>query len=113
MTGARRVDAAAALIDDPSNDLWFSVASLCEIVIKSAHHGGFRIHAGLLRKGVLDNGWRELPVESAHVQAVAALPPLHKDPFDRLLIAQATVEGALLPTSDAAVADYPGPIRKV
>jgi PIN domain nuclease of toxin-antitoxin system len=107
-------DEAAALIDDPANELWFSVASLWEMVIKRArNHPDFTIEARILRRGLLDNGWEELPVDSAHAFAVATLPALHKDPFDRLLIAQASVEGATLLTSDAQVADYPGPIRKV
>jgi PIN domain nuclease of toxin-antitoxin system len=52
-------------------------------------------------------------VSSAHAAAVAQLPPLHRDPFDRLLLAQATVERMLQLTADAALADYPGPIRRV
>jgi PIN domain nuclease of toxin-antitoxin system len=54
---------------------------------------------------------RELPIEAAHVLAVAQLPPLHRDPFDRLLLAQAEREGLLLITADALLARYPGPVR--
>jgi PIN domain nuclease of toxin-antitoxin system len=54
-----------------------------------------------------------LPVDSAHAVAIDGLPPLHKDPFDRLLVAQAMVEGITLLTTDASVAQYPGPVRKV
>jgi PIN domain nuclease of toxin-antitoxin system len=61
----------------------------------------------------VDNGYLELPINSDHALAVAALPDRHKDPFDRMLIAQATVEGITLVTSDVIVASYPGPIRKV
>jgi PIN domain nuclease of toxin-antitoxin system len=102
------------LINDPENQQAFSVASLWEIVIKSGSGRpdyGFEPH--LLRRGLLDNGWEELPITGEHVLAVASLPPLHKDPFDRLLVAQATVEGVMLATSDPMVAAYPGPIRKV
>lgn len=67
----------------------------------------------LLRRGLLDNGYSELPVRSEHAVAVDGLPMLHKDPFDRLLVAQAGVEGITLLTSDALVAQYPGPVRKV
>jgi PIN domain nuclease of toxin-antitoxin system len=61
----------------------------------------------------LDNGYRELPIIGEHAAAVATLPMLHKDPFDRLLIAQASVEGIVLLTTDRVVARYPGPIRRV
>lgn len=67
----------------------------------------------LLRRGLLDNGYLELPVGSEHAVAIDGLPSLHKDPFDRLLIAQALVEGITLLTADAWVAQYPGPVRKV
>jgi PIN domain nuclease of toxin-antitoxin system len=61
----------------------------------------------------LDNGYRELPIIGEHAAVVATLPMLHKDPFDRLLIAQASVEGIVLLTTDRVVAQYPGPIRRV
>jgi PIN domain nuclease of toxin-antitoxin system len=67
----------------------------------------------LLRRGLLDNGYVELPVNGAHAAGVAQLPPIHKDPFDRMLVAQATVEGLVLLTADAVVASYPGPIERV
>lgn len=67
----------------------------------------------LLRRGLLDNGYEELPVISEHAVAVVGLPPIHKDPFDRLLVAQAMVEGITLLTADPQVATYPGPIRQV
>jgi PIN domain nuclease of toxin-antitoxin system len=107
-------DAAGALIDDEDNELWFSVASLWEIVIKAGTgRSDFGVQPHLLRRGLLDNKWVELPVGSTHVLAVGDLPKLHKDPFDRLLIAQATTEGVVLVTSDPVVAAYPGPIRRV
>ena len=62
---------------------------------------------------MLDDGYKELPVLGEHAVAVDILPPIHKDPFDRLLIAQAIVEGITLLTVDATIARYPGPIRKV
>jgi PIN domain nuclease of toxin-antitoxin system len=106
--------AAATLIDDPDNDLLFSVASLWEVTIK---HGlgreDFRIDPRLLRRGLRDNGYIELAVTGEHALAVGALPPLHKDPFGRLLVAQALTEGVTLVTADAAVANYPGAIRRV
>jgi PIN domain nuclease of toxin-antitoxin system len=54
---------------------------------------------------------RRFPIEAAHVLAVAQLPPLHRDPFDRLLLVQAEREGLLLITADALLARYPGPVR--
>lgn len=73
----------------------------------------FRVDARVLRRGLLDNGYLELTINSAHAVSIASLPPLHKDPFDRIIIAQATVEGITLLTTDALVAQYPGPIRYV
>ena len=105
---------AAALIDDPGNELLFSPASLWEIAIKSAlGREDFTIDARLLRRGLLANAYRELPITGEHALAVGDLPALHKDPFDRLLIAQATVEGIVLLTADTRVVAYPGPIRAV
>jgi PIN domain nuclease of toxin-antitoxin system len=97
---------------DPENELLFSVASLWEIVIKRGlKRPDFQVDARLLRRGLLDNGYQELPILSEHAVAVDSLPPIHKDPFDRLLIAQATVEGITLLTDDTTVAQYPGPVQ--
>ena len=105
---------ARKLIDDPANEPFFSAASFWEIAIKSGlGREDFQVDARLLRRGLLDNGFMELPVASEHAVAIDTLPPIHKDPFDRLLIAQATVEGILLLTADAMVAQYPGPMQKV
>ena len=105
---------AQPLMSAPENELFFSVASLWEVVIKCGlGRDDFQVDPRLLRRGLLDNGYRELPLLSEHVVTIGALPPLHKDPFDRLLIAQAMVEGITLLTADARVAEYPGPIRCV
>lgn len=58
-------------------------------------------------------GYRELAVTGAHAVAVDLLPDVHKDPFDRMLVTQAQVEGMILLTSDALIARYPGPIELV
>lgn len=106
--------AARALIGVPENEVWFSAASVWEVAIKSGlGRADFQVNPRLLRRGLLDNGYHELPVGSEHAVAIDSLPPLHKDPFDRLLVAQARVEGITLLTTDAAVAQYPGPVRKV
>jgi len=105
---------ARATMGDPENDLVFSVASLWEIVIKRGlKRSDFRVDARVLRRGLIDNGYHELPILSEHAVAINSLPPIHKDPFDRLLIAQATVEGITLLTDDVTVAQYPGPVRLV
>jgi PIN domain nuclease of toxin-antitoxin system len=87
---------------------------LWEITIKnSLGRDDFRVDPRLLRRALLDNGYSELAVTSEHAVNVDALPPLHKDPFDRLLITQARVEGITLLTADSQVASYKGSIRKV
>ncbi|HVS29825.1 MAG TPA: type II toxin-antitoxin system VapC family toxin [Thermoanaerobaculia bacterium] len=99
---------------DPDNELLFSAASLWEITIKtSLGRDDFRVEPRVLRRGLLDNGYVELPITSEHAVSVDTLPPLHKDPFDRLLLAQALVEGITLLTADAQLARYRGPVRKV
>jgi len=105
---------ARKLMGDPDNELLFSVASLCEISIKhSLGRDDFKVDPRLLRRGLLDNGYAELGIASAHVIAIDTLPPIHKDPFDRLLAAQAMVEGITLLTADACVARYPCPVLHV
>jgi len=103
---------ARRLINDKRNELLFSAASLWEVAIKRGlGREDFKVDVRLLRRGLLDNGYNELPIISDHVVAIESLPPIHRDPFDRLLVAQATVEGVTLLTLDPLVAQYPGPIR--
>lgn len=92
----------------------FSVASIWEVAIKTARgRAEFHVDAEELRGGLLGAGYQELDVTGAHAIAASRLPLLHKDPFDRMLVAQATVEGATLLTVDAAVARYGAPVRLV
>ena len=106
--------AARQLLEDPQNELLFSAASLWEISIKKGlGRNDFRVDPRLLRRGLLDNGYGELPICSEHAVMIESLPPLHKDPFDRLLLAQALVEGITLLTADAMVAQYPALVRRV
>ena len=106
--------AARQLLDDAENVLVFSAASLWEVTIKNGlGRKDFSVEPRLLRRGLIDNGWLELPVTSAHAVAIDALPLLHKDPFDRLLVAQANEEGLRLITADAEIAAYPGSIEQV
>jgi PIN domain nuclease of toxin-antitoxin system len=101
-------------MEDPQNSLQFSAASLWEIAIKQGlGRSDFKVDPRLLRRGLIDNGYDELPVTSAHAVAVESLPPIHEDPFDRILVAQAIVEGIVLLTADAVVAQYSGPVRLV
>jgi PIN domain nuclease of toxin-antitoxin system len=105
---------ANALIEDPDNEVTFSVVTLWEVAIKTARgRADFHIDVGSLRRQLLDNGYAELAVVGAHAVALATLPPLHKDPFDRMLVAQAMVEGVTLLTADPVLARYKGPIRLV
>ena len=110
-----RLDPALVhLLEDPMNTPVFSVASLWELVIKRGlDRPDFRLEPPLLRQALLEAGWRELPVEAHHVLVVGQLPALHRDPFDRLLLAQAQADGLLLITADQQLAQYPGPVRRM
>jgi PIN domain nuclease of toxin-antitoxin system len=101
------------LLNDPNNALLFSAVSLWEIVIKQGiGRDDFTVDPHQLRRGLLQNGYAELPVTSEHALAVETLPPLHRDPFDRMLLAQSDVEGVTLVTADTALLRYPGAIQK-
>lgn len=105
---------ARTLLTNPHNDLLFSPASLWEIAIKNTlGRADFRVEPRVLRRGLLDNGYAELPITSEHAVNIDSLPRLHKDPFDRILVAQAITEGITLLTTDTQVARYRGPVRKV
>jgi len=99
---------------DPTADPVFSVASLWEVVIKSGlGRADFAVSALALREGLLAGGYAELQITAPHTLAVGALPPIHGDPFDRMLIAQAAVEGCPLWTADSRLMDYGAPVRLV
>lgn len=105
---------AKVLLEDQDNVLLFSAASLWEITIKAGlGRADFQIDPHLLRRGLIENGYQELPITSQHALMVGQLPDVHRDPFDRILVAQATVEGLLLLTHDPLVQAYPGPIEAV
>ncbi len=105
---------ARGLLLAPDNQLIFSSASLWEISIKhNLGRADFNVDPRRLWRMLLVNGYRELPISCEHAVAVNELPPLHKDPFDRILVAQARVEGLLLLTGDKAVAKYGDGVRKV
>jgi len=106
--------AARTLLNDKENQFLFSDASLWEIALKRERYGKkFAFDPREIRRQMMENGYEELPVSGSHVAALDSLGQTNKNPFDRLLIAQAMVEGITLLTADASVARYPGPIRKV
>jgi len=106
--------AARALISNPENEFLFSAVSIWEVAIK---HGlgreDFQVNARVFRRALLDQDYIELPLTGNHAASIDTLPPIHKDPFDRLLVAQAMAEGISLLTSDVQLARYAGPVRKV
>ena len=105
---------ARELIENPDNALYFSAASIWEIAIKSSlGREDFKADARLIRRGLIDNGYQEIAISSEHAAGLQALPLVHKDPFDRLLIAQSLVEGMPLVTVDPILSQYPGMIQQV
>ena len=106
--------AARVQIENPGNELLFSAASIWEITIKRGlSRADFDVDPRLLRRALLDNGYTELPITGEHAINVDRLPSEHKDPFDRILVAQATVEGITLLTNDRKLTGYRGPVRLV
>jgi PIN domain nuclease of toxin-antitoxin system len=103
-------DKTASLIKSRDNNLYFSTASSWEVQIK-ASLGKITFKEGwrtLLNREIEKNGFLILPVTLEHTLALEKLPPLHKDPFDRMLIAQAMAEGMTIITEDSFIRQYPG-----
>ena len=112
--GARFPAAARTLLTNPENEASFSVVSIREASIKyGLHRADFALHPAALRSGLLAAGYVELQVAGEHALAAGSLPPLHRDPFDRLLIAQAIAEGITLLTADTSAACDAAPVRLV
>lgn len=106
--------AARARIETPAEDLWFSAVSLWEIALnRGLDSPSLTVEPSVLRKGLLANGYKELVLDGRHCLTLMALPDLHSDPFDRMLVAQAATEGVVLLTANPQVAAYPGPIELV
>ncbi|MES2865728.1 MULTISPECIES: type II toxin-antitoxin system VapC family toxin [Microbacterium] len=106
--------AMSELLEDESNLPMFSAASVWEISIKAGlGRADFTVDSRSFRRALIDNGYEELSITSAHAAAIADLPAIHRDPFDRMLVAQARVEGITLFTSDRAVSAYGSPARLV
>ena len=102
---------ALRYIEDRANTLLFSPASLWEVVIKRGlGRSDFIVDPASLYSGLLSAGYQELPIIGRHTLLVSTLPPIHKDPFDRILLAQAASEGIPFLTSDKLLSQYPGSV---
>lgn len=106
---------AAKLLEAPSHELFFSAASLWEVATKSGlGRKDFEFDVQLLRRGLVDAGYTEVAVTAGHAAALAGLPAIHKDPFDRMLLAQAAYEGLELVTNGDVLGKYDGyPVRVI
>ena len=98
---------ARALILDTANEVYYSAASVWEVAIKSAlRRRDFKADPTALVRALGQSGFSELPVTAAHAARVAGLPAIHRDPFDRLLVAQSLAEPMTLLTNDAVMLGY-------
>jgi PIN domain nuclease of toxin-antitoxin system len=115
MTRETRVpELARSLLEGLGNEPRYSVISIWEVAIKqSLRRSDFTVDPQMLRVALENSGFRGLPVTIEHAVAIAGLPKIHKDPFDRMLVAQALVEGMTLLTVDAVLAKYPCQVRLV
>ena len=105
---------AAKLLQSRTVGLAFSLASLWEVAIKtSLKRTGFSVDPGLLHQALLAEGFLELPIRAAHILRVATLPWVHRDPFDRLLVAQALEDRLTLLTSDGTLKGYGRSVKVV
>ncbi len=104
---------ARRLLEDARNEVHYSAVSLWEIAIKlDLRRADFRLDIALLRPALSEMGFVELPVTGAHTERLVGLPPIHKDPFDRMLVAQSLSEPLVLLTNDEVLAGY-GEVVKV
>lgn len=110
----RRLSAMAnAAIGDPANRIFVSAASHWEVAIKVST-GKYALHVPFsvfIQEAIVDNGFALLPIEPRHTAELVGLPYHHRDPFDRLLIAQAIVEHLDVVSADSALDSYP--IRRI
>jgi len=105
MAGDARVAHLEPRIVSDDNDIYVSVASYWELTIK-AGLGKLNVDVVQLRQAAMASGFVELPVTGTHTEHLVGLPPIHKDPFDRILVAQAIAEPMRLLTTDALLAGY-------
>ena len=113
--GSRKLPARVArLFRDGRHQFFYSAASLWEIAIKAARgREDFVADTAAIRDALEANGFHELPVVAQHAVQLSSLPPIHADPFDRMLVAQAIIEPMTLITSDERLAAYPATIEVV
>ncbi|CDZ65444.1 Pilus retraction motor protein [Neorhizobium galegae bv. orientalis] len=105
---------AREIIENPDHEIFFSSASIWELSIKcSSGKIGLELPPRMLYRVLIESGFGELAVTASHALKVDSLQQIHRDPFDRILIAQSMCEGMLLLTSDETIAKYSGPIRFV
>ena len=103
-----------AILNETHNDFVFSVVSIWEVVIKRAlKRTDFTIDPQHLRRDLINIGFHELEVNAFHVLEVQHLPAFHRDPFDRLLVAQALNEKMTFLTADKFLAQYSDGIKIV
>ena len=98
---------ARELLEDAGNDVYYNAASIWEIAIKSSlRRKDFRIQLPQLLSALPEMGLIELPITAVHAAGVSSVPPIHRDPFDRLLLAQSLTEPLVLLTNDALLERY-------
>lgn len=105
-SNARLSNTASDAIGDYANEILVSPASVYELEYKRPGDGELAKLPGDLVTAAIRIGFRWLPISAAHANLAAQLPRLHKDPWDRILVAQAIVEGASLVTMDRALSAY-------
>ena len=102
----------SSLLSDPSNYLYFSSASIWEISIKeSMGKKDFKVSTKKLHEGLVENGYKEIKVSDLHAMEVIKLPFIHRDPFDRILVATAIWENMPLLTNDSTLSPYHSLVR--
>jgi PIN domain nuclease of toxin-antitoxin system len=107
-------DETRATIESGATEVLFSAASIWEIAIKAAlGRADFPVKPAAIAQAALDTGFVELAIRSSAAALVAELPLLHRDPFDRMLVAQAIVEPATLYTADQHLIPYSQLVRRV
>ena len=105
---------AATILQSRETPLLFSLATVWEVAIKtSLGRPDFSVDPGLLHRALVAEGFVELPISAAHLIRVATLPWVHRDPFDRLLVAQAMEDKLTLLTADATLKRYGRFVRLV
>jgi PIN domain nuclease of toxin-antitoxin system len=105
LAGSTRINQVRDLILSNDSEVYISTATWWELAIKISI-GKIDINLNEIRKASADSGFSDLPVLGAHSEALLTLPMLHRDPFDRMLVAQAVSEPMRLITNDSALSAY-------